>query len=143
MEISGVSHLPLRPLLALSKPLLGRKTLPIISTKTHRRLNSSGVDTGRIIDIIFHANGIVNVLVHELYTPVFTNIMNIVKVNIPPISPIHCLFDPNEVRTNNAADLSANQCKRTLLCLRNTCPHQVKAVGHSKINLGYISEKDL
>ncbi|KAI7891042.1 uncharacterized protein EV154DRAFT_399074, partial [Mucor mucedo] len=60
----------------------------ITSAKTHRRFKLAGLDTGRIIDIIFSANGSPSVLVQELFTPVFTNIMNIAKVNFIKI------FDP-------------------------------------------------
>ncbi|KAI7869411.1 uncharacterized protein EV154DRAFT_571185 [Mucor mucedo] len=106
MEASAVSHFPLRQLLALSRPLLGQKTPPvslvepwpkrngkITSAKIYIRFKLAGVDTGLIIDIIFLANGILSALVHDLYTPVFTNIMNISKVNVTkvfdPLDPAH------------------------------------------------------
>ncbi|KAI7870067.1 uncharacterized protein EV154DRAFT_487880 [Mucor mucedo] len=65
----------------------------ITSAKTYMRFKLAGVDTGCIIDIIFPANGIISALINELYTPIFTNIINVSNVNatkvFDPLDPAH------------------------------------------------------
>ncbi|KAG2192241.1 hypothetical protein INT47_009233 [Mucor saturninus] len=124
----------------------------ITRAETRKRFKLVGVDTSRIIDITFPATGVLGVLVHELYAPVFTSIMTSIKAGIikdfDPLDPKH-LANPvyssysEEARADIAAVLHSNRCKHALLYLHNTRPHQVRSVGHSLINFGYISEEDL
>ncbi|KAG2194307.1 hypothetical protein INT47_000450 [Mucor saturninus] len=88
----------------------------------------------------------------ELYAPVFTSIMTSIKAGIikdfDPLDPKHLANPVYSWYSEKAcADITVvlhpNCCKHALLYLHNTRSHQVRSVGHSLINFGYISEEDL
>lgn len=120
--------------------------------ETRKRLKLVGIDTSRIIDITFPATGVLGVLVHASYAPVFTQIMTSVGAGLvkdfDPLDPKHLANPLYATYTDTArADVSfllnANRCKHALLYLHNTRPHQVKPVGYSMVDMGYISEEEL
>lgn len=130
---------------------LGRSR-KITRAETRKRFKTVGINTSRILDITFPATGVIGVLVHVLYAPVFIDIMSKVGAGMlndfDPLDPKH-LADPryNSLsvleRAQVAFDINANRCIHALLFLHNTKPHQVRPVGHSLVELGYISDEEL
>ncbi|KAG2193076.1 hypothetical protein INT47_008901 [Mucor saturninus] len=124
----------------------------ITRPETRKRFKLVGIDTSRVVDITFPANGVLGVLVHASYAPTFTKIMTSVKAGIindfDPLDEKH-LANPiyksytTAARADIAATLNNNRCKQALLYLHTARPTQVKPVGYSFVDLGYISEEEL
>ncbi|KAG2192065.1 hypothetical protein INT47_006508 [Mucor saturninus] len=124
----------------------------ITRPETRKRFKLVGIDTSRVLDITFPAFGVLGVLVHVSYAPTFIKIMTSVKAGIIKD------FDPSDekhlanpiyksysaaARADIAMQLNNNRCKQALLYLHNTRPTQVKPVGYSMIDMGYLSEEEL
>lgn len=124
----------------------------ITRADTRSRFKQVGVDNSRVLDINFPAHGVIGVLVHLQYVETFEKVMTKIGAqlikNFDPLDPIH-LANPiyesysSEAREDIALSLQYNRCMNALLYLRNTRPHQVKPVGFSLVELGFISEEDV
>lgn len=124
----------------------------ITRADTRSRFKQIGIDNSRVLDINFPAHGVIGVLVHLQYASTFEKVMSKVGAqlikNFDPLDPKH-LADPvyesytAEARANVASSLQHNRCMNALLYLRNTRPYQVKPVGFSLVELGFISEEDV
>lgn len=116
------------------------------------RFRHIGVDTSRVLDIIFPASGVIGVLLHIQYVKGFTDTMEAVGAkilsNFDVLSPEH-LGDPKymsytqDARENMALELHNRRCISALEFLHNTKHHQVSGVGRSFIELGWITDHDL
>jgi hypothetical protein len=116
------------------------------------RLRKIGVDTSRVLDIIFPAAGTVGVLLHIQYVKSFTSIMTSIGAktldSFDVLDPVH-LGDPKYLsytedgRATKAMELHANRCLSALTYLHRTKSHQVQPVGRSFIDLGWITDSEL
>ncbi|GAA5807741.1 hypothetical protein MFLAVUS_001116 [Mucor flavus] len=109
------------------------------------RLRQIGVDTSRVLDIIFPAAGTIGVLLHIQYVKSFTAIMISIGGktldSFDVLDPKH-LVTPNG-RATKAMELHANRCLSALTFLRRTKHHQVQPVGRSFVSLGWITDSEL
>ncbi|KAI9245814.1 hypothetical protein EDC94DRAFT_398874 [Helicostylum pulchrum] len=115
-------------------------------------LRQIGVDTNRVLDIIFPAAGTIGVLLHIQYVKSFTALMVSVGGKIldsfDVLDPKH-LGDPKymsyteEARETKAMELHANRCLSALTFLHRTKSHQMQHVGRSFISLGWITNSEL
>ncbi|GAA5817073.1 hypothetical protein MFLAVUS_011419 [Mucor flavus] len=116
------------------------------------RLRQIGVDTSRVLDIIFPAAGTIGVLLHIQYVKSFTAIMISIGGktldSFDVLDPKH-LGDPKYLsytedgRATKAMELHANRCLSALTFLRRTKHHQVQPVGRSFVSLGWITDSEL
>jgi hypothetical protein len=116
------------------------------------RLRKIGVDTSRVLDVIFPAAGTIGVLLHIQYVKSFTAIMAGIGAktldSFDVLDPIH-LGDPKYLsysedgRAAKAMELHANRCLSALTYLHRTKSHQVQPVGRSFIELGWITDCEL
>ncbi|GAA5817080.1 hypothetical protein MFLAVUS_010618 [Mucor flavus] len=116
------------------------------------RLRQIGVDTSRVLDIIFPAAGTIGVLLHIQYVKSFTAIMVSIGGktldSFDVLDPKH-LGDPKYLsytedgRATKAMELHANRCLSALTFLRRTKHHQVQPVGRSFVSLGWITDREL
>ena len=116
------------------------------------RFRHIGVDTSRVLDIIYPASGVLGVLLHIQYVKGFTETMEAVGAKVLPnfdvLSPDH-LGDPKymsytqDARENMALELHHRRCISALEFLHNTKHHQVSGVGRSFVELGWITNHDL
>ncbi|GAA5817091.1 hypothetical protein MFLAVUS_010630, partial [Mucor flavus] len=124
----------------------------ITRADTRSRFKQVGIDNSRILDINFPAHGVIGVLVHLQYVDTFEKVIlkiggQLVK-NFDPLDPVN-LANPEynsyslEARADITMSLQHNRCMNALLYLRNTRPYQVKPVGYSLVELGFISEEDV
>ncbi|KAI9243224.1 hypothetical protein EDC94DRAFT_670565 [Helicostylum pulchrum] len=116
------------------------------------RLRKIGVDTSRVLDIIFPAAGTIGVLLHIQYVKSFTATMVSIGGktldSFDVLDPKH-LGDPKYLsytedgRATKAMELHANRCLSALTFLHRTKSHQVQPVGRSFISLGWITDSEL
>ncbi|KAI9363174.1 hypothetical protein BD770DRAFT_309866, partial [Pilaira anomala] len=119
---------------------------------TRARLKRCGIDISRVLDISFPAHGIIGVLVHCQYAPTFISTMKRVNAELfedfDPLDPKH-IADPQYEscsqagRQDLAAQLQYKRCMNALTYLQASRPYQVKPVGYSLVQLGYISAEDV
>lgn len=124
----------------------------ITRADTRSRFKLVGIDNSRILDINFPAHGVIGVLVHLQYVEKFASVMKKIGADLindfDPLDPAN-LADPlynsytTEAREDTAFNLQHNRCINALTHLRNTKPYQVKPVGYSFVELGFISVEDV
>jgi hypothetical protein len=124
----------------------------ITRADTRSRFKLVGIDNSRILDINFPAHGVIGVLVHLQYVDKFASIMKKIGADLisdfDPLDPTN-LADPKyesyttEAREDAAFALQHTRCINALLFLQNSKPYQVKPVGYSLVELGFISVEDV
>lgn len=116
------------------------------------RLRQVGVDTSRILDIIFPASGVIGILLHIQYVKTFAATMGAVGAklldNFDVLDPEH-IGDPQyqsysmDGLADKALELQANRCISALTFLHRTKHYQVASVGRSFVELGWITDGDI
>lgn len=124
----------------------------ITRTEVRSRLRKIGVETNRILDLIFPAAGVIGVLLHQQYIESFTTTMASVGTKIlsdfDVLDPKH-VGDPQyntyseQGRANKAIELQRNRCINALEFLNRTKPYQVGAIGRSFVEKGWIDADDV
>lgn len=124
----------------------------ITRAETRRRFRKVGVDTNRILDITFPASNMIGVLLHLQYEETFITTMKAVGAEVfphfDPLDPKYLANPEYETYTDDRRadimmELTHNRCMNTLTFLQQKKPFQVRTVGNSFIDLGFISEIDL
>lgn len=124
----------------------------ITRADTRSRFKQCGIDNSRVLDINFPAHGVIGVLVHVQYADTFASVMKKVGAELitsfDPLdpdnlaNPIYASYS-EEARMDVAIELQHNRCINALKYLSKSRPYQVKPVGSSLVELGYISAEDV
>ncbi|KAI9245816.1 hypothetical protein EDC94DRAFT_687183, partial [Helicostylum pulchrum] len=119
----------------------------ITRATTRSNFKLVGIDNSRILDINFPAHGVIGVLIHLQYVDKFAAIIKKIGADLitdfDPLDPSN-LADPKydsyttEAREETAFALQHARCINALSHLRISKPYQVKPVGYSLVDLGFI-----
>lgn len=113
------------------------------------RLRSAGVETSRLLDIIYPAREVIGLLVHRQYKPILKELLVKYGINtidsFDPLDPKH-VADPKydsvgtAERRRVAVDLHRKRLVKGLELMR---AHVVPAVARSYVEIGWIAESDV
>jgi hypothetical protein len=124
------------------------RTRRLNRSEVRSRLRSVGVDTARVLDILYPARDVLGLLVHAQYLPLIRE--TLLKQKIQPLESFDPLdakhiADPKhaslttEDRRRLAVDLHRERLLRGLEKMR---PHVRPAVARSYVEIGWIAEDD-
>jgi hypothetical protein len=125
------------------------RTRRLNRAEVRSRLRNVGIDTARILDIIYPARDVLGLLVHVQYLPLIKESLLKQKIqplpSFDPLDPKH-IADPKhaslatEDRCRLAAELHRERLLRGLEKMR---PHVRPAVARSYVEIGWIDEIDI
>jgi hypothetical protein len=125
------------------------RTRRLNRSEVRSRLRSVGVDTARVLDIIYPARDVLGLLVHAQYLPLIRETLLKQKIHqlasFDPLDTTH-IADPKHAslttddRCRLAVDLHRERLLRGLEKMR---PHVRPAVTRSYVEIGWIAETDV
>jgi len=125
------------------------RTRRLNRSEVRSRLRNVGVDTARILDIIYPARDVLGLLVHVQYLPLINETLKKQKItpltNFDPLDSKH-IADPKHasLSTNDRKRLAAELHRdRLIRGLEKMRPHVRPAVARSYVEIGWIDENDI